>query len=187
MLREYSFKGSGFNYRKQVGHYLYPIKDTEEILKCGSKNMKNSSFAYWFQGKTGRLILSFFPVIFVTIFGFDFIRSGDLIFYSFLLYTVVLCVLIYKIWGLYYKFTGLYRKKFNPDFPLTNLEVSEFFEKNPMSFFHYFATTPFLIWRKYADKDLALYASKLKRLYVLIFALPFIWFILIVTYFMFLN
>lgn len=148
---------------------------------------KKNSLAYKFQGRNGKLLLSFFPVIFVIIFGFDFIRSGDLIFYSFLLYTVILGVLAYKIWGLYYKFTDLYRKKFNPDYPLTNAEIPEFLEKNPMSLAHYFTTTQSLIWKKYKDKDLDLYASKMRKLFIFAFALPFIWFILIVIYFFFLT
>lgn len=144
--------------------------------------MKNNSLAYWFQGKKGRLIMASLPVIFLIVMGIDFLKSGDLEYYFFILYALILGFLLYKTWGYYYKFAALYRKKINPDFALTNAEIPEFFNSNPGILFQTIGFRQFgLIWKKYKDKELASLASKIQIYAIFLFFSPILWFLLAIV------
>lgn len=145
--------------------------------------MKKNTFLYWFQGKTGRLVIASLPVLFLIIFGFDFLKSGNRTFYFFLSYGLTLSFLLYKIWSFYYAFAALYRKKVNPNFPLTNTETAEFIVENPNIAYQLFGFRQFgLVWKDYKDKELAVSAKKIRIYTIIAFSSPIIWFFTIVAF-----
>lgn len=132
--------------------------------------------------KKGRLILLLFPFVFVLIFIINTWHDlkSESGFYIFILYVFTLGLLIYKYWENYYLFAKLYRKKVNPNFPLTRNEYFELWIKNnkyKLNPLHFTTIT----FSHFEDNELTKYSKKANLYLILAFCSPILFFMLMIT------
>lgn len=145
--------------------------------------MKNSYILDPGSTKWGRIILLSLLLVPFSISLFWSWNEADekLLLVVFYIYTLTLAFFVYKIWEKYYEFAKLYRKKLNPDFPLTHSEFPEYFDKNPKIFFRSNMHIYTLIWAKYEDKQLSIITKEIKKLLLIACASPAIFFVIAVV------
>jgi hypothetical protein len=140
----------------------------------------NSSYFDPLRSAKGRIILLLFPGVFL----FVFIVSTwndigkDPSYYLFIIYSLCLGVMVFKLWGAYYKFAQAYRRKKNPDFPLTYGEAADYGYTMESMFNQ--SKVLSLLFIKHKDKELNDLAHKYKKLMLITFLSPFFVFFLAV-------
>lgn len=129
--------------------------------------------------KKGRLFLLLFPFIFIAIFVINTWDSWrkEPSFYIFVIYALSLGLLISKYWENYYSFAKLYRKKINPDFPLTRSEYFELWVKDNKYRFNQLSFLT-ITFDHFTDNEISKYSKKANMYLVLAFCSPVLFFAL---------
>lgn len=135
------------------------------------------------RSKTGRIFLLLIPSAFYLFIVFISLKSGipSLELLLLLLWFGSILVMNYRFSGLYYKFATLYRKKLNPDFPLTRYEAYERDKKKGNFWGSMYISPNPVIFKHVDDPELAVMARKLKIMFFSMLLSPVALFILMIV------